>query len=132
MNERERLIELLKKAKEYAANTMLHLNIDEAIDVSYDSLKADYLLENGVAVLPCDYGDTVWFIKSAFSMMTKPIESVVTSIRWVTREHTIAYKATTLYNDIDRGFSSTDIGKTVFLTREAAEQAIQALKGGNE
>ena len=53
MNERERLIEILKNAKKYAANTMLHLDIDEAIDVSYDSLKADYLLENGVVMLPC-------------------------------------------------------------------------------
>ena len=120
MNERERLIELLSEYKE-----------NNNGGGSNNGL-ADYLFENGVVVLPCDYGDTVWFIKSAFSMLTKPIESVVTSIRWLTREHTIAYKATTLYNDIDRGFSSNDIGNTVFLTKEEAEKAIQALKGGNE
>lgn len=121
MKERERLIEILKDNQ--GDNT--YYMTDEAVQSV-----TDVLLENGVVVLPCDYGDTVWFIKSAFSMMTKPIESVVTSIRWLTREHTIAYKATTLYNDIDRGFSSTDIGNTVFLTKEEAVQAIQALKGG--
>lgn len=127
MNECERLIELLKNAKKYATNTMAHLNIDGAIGTLYDDLQAGYLLENGVVVLPCDYGDTVWFIRSAFSAMTKPIEAVVTSIRWLTREHTIAYMTTPLYNDIEQGFLSTDIGNTVFLTREEAEQA---LKGG--
>ncbi len=56
MTERERLIELL-------------LEVDYALDKdgrgARDSAEyiADYLLENGVIVLPCKVGDTVYVIK---------------------------------------------------------------------
>ena len=63
MSEREKLIELLKNAKKYATSTMAHLNIDEAIDISYDDLQADYLLENDVIVPPVTIGQTVYEIQ---------------------------------------------------------------------
>lgn len=62
MSERERLIELLKNAKKYATSTMAHLNIDEAIDISYDDLQADYLLENGVIVPRARIGESIYFV----------------------------------------------------------------------
>lgn len=132
MNERERLIELLKNAKKYATSTMAHLNIDEAIDISYDDLQADYLLENGVVVLPCKMNDHVWFIKSAFSVLVKPLEARIIDIRGISIDRNILYESITLYNDLARRFTSNDIGTKVFLTKEEAEQAIQALKGGAE
>lgn len=46
----ERLIKLLHEAKAYAANMMMHSDIDDVIDTSYDELQAEYLIKNGVEV----------------------------------------------------------------------------------
>lgn len=46
----KKLIKLLHEAKSYAANMMLHSDIDDVIDTSYDELQAEYLLKNGVEV----------------------------------------------------------------------------------
>lgn len=58
----KKLIKLLHGAKSYAANTMLHSDIDDVIDTSYDELQAEYLLKNGVVVPPCKPGDTVYVV----------------------------------------------------------------------
>lgn len=124
MTDKERLIELLIDG--HTKSEELPHYYGEPMKVDYQKF-ADYLLANGVAVLPCNYGDTVWFIKSAFSIMAKPIEAVVTSIRGISRDGTVRYMSKTLYNNIERGFTSENIGKTVFLTREEAERALNNL-----
>ena len=91
---------------------------------------ADYLLKNGVVALPCKINDHVWFIKSAFSVLVKPLEARIIDIRGISIDRNILYESITLYNDLIRRFTSNDIGTKVFLTKEEAEQAIQALKGG--
>lgn len=121
MTDRERLIELLKRADQKASDKLI-MDYDDATDDI-----ANFLMDNGVIVLPCNYGDTVWFIKSAFSIMAKPIEAVVTSIRGISRDGTIHYMSKTLYNNIERGFTSEKIGEIVFLTREEAERALNNL-----
>ena len=98
MNERERLIELLKQNCHCKDEDCSNCNSN---GICFTHRETDYLLDNGVVVLPCKINDHVWFIKSA-------------------------------YNDLTRRFTSNDIGTKVFLTKEAAEQAIQALKGGAE
>lgn len=86
---------------------------------------ADYLLENGVVVLPCKLGDMVYIIpkyngKPYCGVKSAKIQMIgITSRGWhiKTRE--------------ESNFNKTYIlGKTAFLTKEEAEQAIQALKGG--
>ena len=121
MNERERLIELLKDNQ--GDNT--YYMTDEAV-----RSVSNVLLENGVVVLPCKINDHVWFIKSAFSVLVKPLEARIIDIRGISIDHNILYESITLYNDLARRFTSNDIGTKVFLTKEEAEQAIQALKGG--
>lgn len=118
MSERERLVELLQE-----------WGNKENDGVRAESI-ADYLLENGVVVLPCKINDHVWFIKSAFSVLVKPFEARIIDIRGISIDHNILYESVTLYNDLTRRFTSNDIGTKVFLTREGAEQAIEALKGG--
>lgn len=49
---REKLVELLENAKQENINL---LNFESEII-------ADYLLQNGVVVLPCEVGDVVWYI----------------------------------------------------------------------
>lgn len=120
MNERERLIELLKNAKKYATSTMAHLNIDEAIDISYDDLQADYLLENGVAVLPCKIGDTVYRISVKATSKIKFVQKTTISRIAIDNEGVWLFCSC---NPISRSI----FGKNIFITKEEAEQA---LKGG--
>ncbi len=123
MNERERLIEILKDNQ---GDSTYYMTDEAAQSV------ADVLLENGVVVLPCKINDHVWFIKSAFSVLVKPLEARIIGIRGISIDRIILFGAITLYNDLSRSFTSNDIGTKVFLSKEEAEQAIQALKGGAE
>ena len=81
--------------------------------------------EGRCVVLPCKVGDTVWFIKSAFSMAHFPIEAKYVSLRGLSTDGDVWLSAITSYNKISRSFYGSDIGKTVFLTREAAEAALK-------
>lgn len=125
MNERERLIELLKNAKKYATSTMAHLNIDEAIDISYDDLQADYLFENGVIVPPVTIGQTVYEIQQDRTLQKWYVYGIIKydGQEWAAKAKNNKNK----WNYIDRTFAFRLFGKTVFLTKEAAEKA---LKGG--
>lgn len=94
---------------------------------------ADYedLEEQGrLVILPCDRGDKIYFIKSAFSMAHFPIEAKVTSICGIDCDSDVMYSSITEYNKIDRRFKSSDIGKTVFLTKSEAEAKLKELRGG--
>ena len=96
---------------------------------------ADYedLEEQGKLIkLPCKVGDTVWFITSAFSTAAFPIEAKVTFIRFLNCDNDVVYLTITKRNGADRGFKSSDIGKTIFLTKEEAEAALKKMEEGNE
>ena len=80
--------------------------------------------------LPCNRGDKIYFIKSAFSMAHFPIEARITSICGVDCDNDVMYSSITEYNKIDRRFKSSDIGKTVFLTKSEAEEKLKELRGG--
>ena len=80
--------------------------------------------------LPCNRGDKIYFIKSAFSIAHFPIEAKVTSICGVDCDNDVMYSSITEYNKIDRRFKSSDIGKTVFLTKSEAEAKLKELRGG--
>ena len=101
--------------------------ISDVIDklVEYEDLE-----EQGRLVkLPCNRGDKIYFIKSAFSMAHFPIEAKVTSICGVDCDNDVMYSSITEYNKIDRRFKSSDIGKTVFLTKSEAEAKLKELRG---
>lgn len=106
----------------------------EEIDAVYRKLK-DYedLEEQGRLVkLPCNRGDKIYFIKSAFSMAHFPIEARITSICGVDCDNDVMYSSITEYNKIDRRFKSSDIGKTVFLTKSEAEAKLKELRYDND
>lgn len=100
---RNRLIELLLKGhKKY---------------LYYDQI-AEYLLANGVIVPPCKIGQTVYCIVEGFDVvMEGHIRQLIVAegifIDCVIRGY---------FNQV---FHSSKIGKTVFLTKEEAEQALQ-------
>lgn len=79
---------------------------------------ADYLLENGVEVLPCKVGDTVYY---TYEYGNKILEYKVKQV-------IINYKGKWLDVGV-MWFSFEDVGKAVFLTREEAEQALKGSTG---
>lgn len=96
---------------------------------------ADYenLEEQGKLIkLPCNRGDKIYFIKSAFSMAHFPIEAKITRICGVDCDNDVMYSSITEYNKIDRRFKSSDIGKTVFLTKSEAEAKLKKLRYDND
>lgn len=114
MTERERLIELL-----------LEWGNKENDGVRAESI-ADYLLANGVIVLPCKVGDTVYEIcerRRSGKWQKAIVERVVHGIEIGIDKILTARCGTTTYVYLSR------LGETVFLTREEAEKA---LKGGEE
>lgn len=82
-------------------------------------------------VLPCKVGDTVWFTRSVFRQAAEPIEAVVLCAA----NHGgagLTYTTRTVNGGLQRKFTSGQIGKTVFLTREEAERAMEGKKNGNK
>lgn len=91
--------------------------LDEAINdesTSYSNI-VDYLLENGVIVLPVKVGDKI-YQTDGFRVYENEVCEISLSKR------TVIY-----YTESAVAFDETAISKSVFLTREEAEQA---LKGG--
>lgn len=126
---RDRLIELLKKYDtDEAVCDLCDRPLEDCAKCSNEIL-ADYLLENGVICPPCKAGDTVWVYNS---ITGKIYENTVVCIKMrgkgacrntMSLEYTNAHKETSC-----RKFKWAQVGKQVFLTKEAAEKA---LKGGD-
>lgn len=114
MNGNKRLIEILKDNQ--GDNT--YYITDEAVQKI-----SDILLENGVAVLPCKIGDTIYIADENSNEFDGIDECRVEKLEWNGIFWTI------FHNRDDYGYLQWCIGKTIFFTREEAEQA---LKGGNK
>mgnify|MGYP007095648601 CR=1 FL=1 len=122
MNERERLIELLLESEPIKDRDL----DDNWYDGEISDI-ADYLLQNGVIVPPVKVGDTVYTVSKKRGIETK----MVVEISW---------KRDCAGTDLGWGlilsgkrsnnrYNVSSIGKTVFLTKEQAEKALQ---GGAE
>jgi hypothetical protein len=88
----------------------------EALDTAITLFDAK--AEGRLVVLPCKVGDVVWKIKAVFSYFSKPMEDRVERIIISSNEILVCCTSGTK-------FSVNSIGKTVFLTREEAEKALQ-------
>lgn len=147
---RERLIELIADARNnyYDFSDEMHEK-GMPVGESSEEYIADYLLANGGIILPCKVGDTVYQYSKVFTKCTvyeyKPryIEDsncIGCCARCDSESYDFLYTGTVAnfyYNE--KGVfvqvkwkekwdsSFYEIGKTVFLTQEEAEQA---LKGG--
>lgn len=119
---RDRLIELLKQADDECAEYICeHENAADRIPW-YDFF-VKILLDNGVVVLPCKVGQTVYMIDDydcePYVLAVKIDNIKIDKISvWVGLRYPLGMKYSPLV-PVD------DIGKTVFLTREEAEQALE-------
>ena len=107
MTDKDRLIELQIKAyKEWQANTNTETSVAEFV--------ADYLLANGVIVPACDFKNTIYRVGK--NKIYGDWELMYIQV----------YPDEVLYiYDSDNYFTENDIGKTVFLTKEEAEEKLK-------
>lgn len=98
MNQREKLVDLIIESVRGCAR-----NWAEVI--------SDHLLANGVVVLPCKVGDTVYQ-----SDGVRVYESTIKNV---------------IYDTNGIAFDENAIGKTVFLSREKAEKALKERNNEN-
>jgi hypothetical protein len=120
MSDRDRLIETqLKAYKEWRNNTNL--------DISVAEFTTDYILADGWIRPPCKVGDTVWRV---VTMGTGVRFKKVGYNSWREKEQTIKHfirsvvvTENNFYNIVFGG----SFGKTVFLTKEDAEEKLKEL-----
>ena len=97
---------------------------------------ADHLLANGVTVLPCKVEQTVYIIENSDMLDIDPsVCSVVEDeIYEMGYGRTQSGELKWLFLVLESGadFYDSDIGKTVFLTREEADKVIAERKGSVE
>lgn len=86
---------------------------------------AEELLANGVICPPCKVGDKLYILYS----VTKEIEECdITGFIIQTKHDVIQFKDGTIYTIWDKDYNA-HFGKTLFLTREEAEKALERSKG---
>ena len=128
MTEREKLIELLKKAP-YGANAIT------LSDKHKDSILgeiADYLLENGVIVSPVSLGDKIYEIISLKDREPYFITATVCAVHIADGSRNSCQRKRESYIVAEcpgtkyvHKYPISKFGKTVFLTREEAEKALR-------
>ena len=116
VTDRDRLIELNRKAKLYAQE-----KADERGGLVCIDDEADYLLANGVIVPPCKAGDIVWFDtykkNGTVSLGIQPHKVDRIDVVCVVGEKEL----------IETKLHDWYFGKTVFLTKEEAEEKLKEL-----
>ena len=125
---RDRLIELILNADTYDSYACkLCAEEDASCEVCYAKKLADYLLANGVIVPPCKVGDTVYVVDGTtddvvIGVITHLEYNIFTTPReWLTVRATYPF-----FGELDfKDRIDLLIGKTVFLTKEQAEQALK-------
>lgn len=116
MSERERLIKKLTRAFNMADDNYGTPNIEQV---------ADCLLENGVIVPPVKIGDTVYTVSKRDGIVAKKVVEISWKCDWAGTD--LGWGLILSGKRSHNRYNVSNIGKTVFLTKEEAEKA---LKGG--
>lgn len=120
---RERLIELLRNCCNDPI--LMYYDLTNITDsLSGAGYLADYLIANGVVVLPYQAGDTIYVVSSYYAGAPFIYECKLTSVTF--------YKCNTFIQTEIKGHSSITFGlnidqlnKDFFLTRQEAEAALE-------
>ena len=119
--QRERLVELIKNAKNDKNLCWYDLYDLCSEDGCCAEYFADHLLANNVVVLPCKVGQVLWFPSEYYN---EPYSVFITKAE-IYEEETI------MYSEGGTEWYDEDIGKTVFLSREEAEAKLKEMQNGN-
>lgn len=120
MTDRDRLIELIEKAiKEWGVYFGYSLSKGETRSKTYEDFIAEHLLANGVIVPPCKVGDMVYIIGIFTGQF---ITNQVVAINYGESGLFLLLDSYTVVSVEEQ------LGKTVFLTKEEAEEKLKELK----
>lgn len=117
MTDRERLIELTRKAKKNTKGANC--------DLEREMLFADYLLDNGVIVPPCRLNQRMWEA-SGYEIDECKVSSLTQKA-----DGSFKIRLTILRYKSVFEITTDAIGKTVFLTLEEAEKALAERSSNN-
>lgn len=83
-----------------------------------------------LAVLPCKVGDTVWVTRNPWTgkLLKNPLDAYVNGVKMYSHGIYVNLLFDTRKINGTRDYEINHIGKTVFLTREEAEKALEAMK----
>ena len=127
MTDRDRLIELLKKAQ----NAFCDICAECAEDgykthEPFEEYFADYLIANGVIVPPCKVGAEIFGVFDNDDEQRKEIyEGKV--LCFSLDENNLLWAKMRYKNCLTYWHTIDDFGKTVFLTKEEAEKALERI-----
>ena len=85
-----------------------------------------------LVVLPCKVGDTVWVTSNPWTgkLLKKPLDAYVNGMKMYSHGLYVNLLFDTRKINGTRDYEINHIGKTVFLTHEEAEAALEAMKDG--
>lgn len=141
---RDRLIELLKEAHESWLRYVDDCAFNQmALSFTFEQMFGDHLIANGVIVPPCKVGDTLWVQWSLSKGRKNNIYPVkVYALRYDTKKNNMricvegCFEITAYGGNYTHYYNGTfawnSVGKSIFLTKEEAEQALAKMKGGAE
>ena len=120
MSDRDRLIELIKNAP---TTDTVYGNIKLQTPIQTVQTIADYLLANDVTVLHFKVGNKVYFHQFDNDCKKVVVEGKIIKTSKNASECTVVLK-----DERKLLFSVDFLGKTVFLTKEEAEKALEGMK----
>lgn len=114
MTDRDRLIEILN-----------NWGTENNDGICAESV-ADYLIENGVILPPCKVGNVVYCLIQGFE---NPLKATIKRI--VIQADGVIISCSVL-GYFGQSYMATDFGKTIFLTKEEAERALERNKDNTD
>ena len=110
--------------------TAMQHTLDEYHKVADPLLRAQ--TAGRLVVLPCKVGDTVWVTRNPWTgkLLKKPLDAYVNGVKMYSHGIYVNLLFDTRKINGTRDCEINHIGKTVFLTREEAEAALEATKRG--
>lgn len=132
---RDRLIELVRQSR--CVDVWDYWN-DELKQPNPIETLADYLIKNGVVLTPCRVGDTVYCINTVFPNDPRINKCEVDALHITSGKNKIGHKKPSYALVRDGNMKSLSariyfesFGKTVFLTKEQAEQKLKEMRESN-
>lgn len=110
--------------------TAMQHTLDEYHKVADPLLRAQ--ADGRLVVLPCKVGDTLWVTSNPWTgkLLKKPLDACVNGMKMYSHGLYVNLLFDTRKINGTRDYEINHIGKTVFLTREEAKAALEAMKGG--
>lgn len=100
------------------------------IDINRLRKLAEADKDGRLGVLPCKMGDTVWVTRNPWTgkLLKKTLDAYVNGMKMYSHGLYVNLLFDTRKINGTRDYEINHIGKTVFLTREEAEKALEAMK----